>query len=190
MKKLSKKDIVYAIVTGVTAGILAWLILQHLGKPTSVWLIVIIPVLWILGVQLGYFLGRWIGFFDQFGKFAAIGFTNFAVDAGVLNLLIAFSGIAGGAWYSVFKGISFCVAVVHSYFWNRRWTFTSKSAVGSEAPKFFLVMILSLLVNVGVASLIVHVLPSSVGNANIGAIIGSAAALIFSFVGFKLVVFK
>jgi len=51
-------------------------------------------------------------------------------------------------------------------------------------------MIVSLLVNVGVASLVVHLLPLSIINANIGSVAGSAVALIFSFVGFRVAVFK
>ncbi len=192
---LSKRDITYAIITGLTAGALGAFILLFLKKSlpfdiSPIWMIAVVPLLWIAGVQLGYFLGKWIKPFEQFGIFAAIGFTNFAVDTGVLNLLIAESGIFKGIWYSVFKGVSFCVAVVHSYYWNRRWTFKSRGPVENEAPKFFLVMILSLLVNVAVASLAVYLLPTSEINANIGAVVGSAVALIFSFIGFRLIVFR
>ena len=184
MKLLSKQDIVFAIITGLIAGSIAWAIL---GRP---WLLILIPVLWILGVQLGYFLGKWIGFFDQFGKFSAIGFTNFAVDAGVLNLLMHLTGIVGGVGFSVFKSISFIIAVLHSYFWNNKWTFQSQGTSGREFVKFMLVMLASWAINVGIASLVVHALSPSVTHANLAAVVGSAAALIFSFIGFRLVVFK
>lgn len=194
MKLLSKQDVVYALVTGLTAGILAWRILSYLGKslplalPLSA-LIAIVPLCWLAGVQLGYFLGRWMLFFDQFGKFAAIGFTNFAVDSGVLNLLIAQTGIVAGTGYATFKVISFIVAVTHSYYWNKTWTFQARGSFS----KFMLVMIASLVVNVAVASIVVNLIPQ--GNtspevwANIAAVVGSAVALIFSFIGFKVVVF-
>lgn len=199
MKLLSRRDIAYAIITGLTAGIIAALVLSFLRQTlpfgiSLLWLIPVILTLWIVGVQLGYFLGGWIGFFNQFGKFVAIGFTNFAVDAGVLNLLIAATGIAGGGWYSAFKTISFVAAVTHSYFWNRRWTFQSTGGAGTEFAKFFAVMVASAAVNVGVASLAVNVLQPAGADpklwANLGAVAGSAIALIFSFVGFKIVVFK
>lgn len=157
---------------------------------------VIVPVLWILGVNLGYFLGRWFEFFNQFGRFSAIGFTNAAVDFGVLNILIAWSGIASGILYAVFKTISFIISVTHSYFWNRHWVFQSQSEdKGGEFFKFISVYIIASVVNVGVATGVVSFIDPMFGVnqnvwANLGAIAGSAVALVFSFAGVRLVVFR
>ena len=156
----------------------------------------IVPVLWILGVNFGYFLGRWFAFFNQFGKFAAIGFTNAAVDFGVLNLLIANTGISEGGWYSVFKAVSFMFAVIPSYFWNKYWAFEAKEGGGGfEFAKFMSVAVVSIFINTGTASLVVNYVNPLGGLsiqiwANVGAVAGSAVALIFSFVGFKVAVFK
>src|SRR3989338_9969176 len=158
----TRKDFYFSITTGLITGIIAWRILNFLGlakigiwgrsiencrilqtidcQPiysiyfSSDWLILLVPVLWILGVNLVYFLGRWFAFFNQFGKFAAVGFTNAAVDFGVLNLLIANTDISSGGWYSVFKAISFISAIIPSYFWNKYWAFSAKggSASGGE----------------------------------------------------------
>jgi len=162
-----------------------------------VWLMVLVPVLWILGVNLGYFLGRWIPFFNQFGKYAAIGFTNFVIDTGVVNLLIAFSGIASGVGFSIFKSLSFIVAVTHSYIWNRLWVFSAEggSEWKKEFIKFMTVNLVAITVNVGVASFVVNYVDPIYGFdpktwANVGVVVGSAVSLVFSFVGFKLVVFK
>lgn len=184
---------------------------------SSRWFVLIVPVLWIFGVNLGYFLGRWFGFFNQFGKFSAIGFTNAAVDFGVLNLLIANTGISDGGWYSVFKAISFMSAIIPSYFWNKYWAFRPDAEIeqafgnqrlvpavqrddniGSgtfEFTKFISVAIVSIFINTGTASLIVNFVNPLGGLsvqvwANIGAVAGSAIALVFSFVGFKVAVFK
>ena len=99
MQKLTQKDLFFSIITGLITGISAWKIFIFLNVPnlfgvpvTS--LIVVIPILWIFGVNLGYFLGRWVPFFNQFGRFTAIGFTNAAVDFGVLNLLIYYTDIS------------------------------------------------------------------------------------------------
>ena len=198
----TKRDLIFSLITGFYTGFIAWRIFEFLNIPPPLllswaWLMAIIPILWILGVNLGYFLGKWFSFFNQFGKFAAIGFTNAAVDFGILNLLIFYSGIAAGFWFSVFKTVSFAGAMVHSYFWNKYWAFNAAKTEGGslEFMKFAGVAVLAALVNVGTASIIVNFLGSQFGIslagwANVGAVVGSAAALVFSFSGFKKFVFK
>src|SRR3989344_2051976 len=202
MKLLSRKDLLCAVSAGVLTGLIIQGILIFLKTtlPWHVagwWLVLIVPVCWILGVQLGYFLGRWFHFFDNFGKFSAIGFTNAAVDFGVLNLSIYLSGINHGLWISGFKVISFIVAVTHSFLWNRYWVFEEgrSGSAGGAYAKFMGVMIVSLGVNVAVFSFIVHFMhpPGNLGAdawANLSAVAGSAVALVVSFVGFRFVVFK
>ncbi len=197
--KFSKKDLVYSIITGFTTGFIAWQIFDFLRVPefhgvSFVWFVVIVPVAWIIGVNLGYFLGRWFNFFNQFGRFAAIGFTNAAVDFGILNLLIAWTGIVAGIYYSVFKATSFAIATLHSYFWNKYWTFEAGDSKNqsSEATGFFTVTIIAALINIAFASLLVNFVHPVFGLnakvwANVAAIISSAFSLIFSFVGFRVV---
>ena|SRR3989344_6282579 len=199
--KFSKKDLFFSIITGLITGFIAWKILVFLGHPeiygiSTNLLLFIVPILWILGVNLGYFLGKWIGFFNQFGKFAAIGFTNAAVDFGILNLFIAKTGETAGLYYAVFKGVSFVAATLHSYTWNKYWAFDAGQSRGSgEFIKFFGVSILALAINVSVASFVVNLVPPVLGFdsktwANVGAVAASAVALVFSFAGFKFLVFK
>ena len=201
--KFTKRDFYFCLATGLITGFSTWRIFNFLKIPVffgvpHVWLMVIVPFLWIIGVNFGYFLGQRLNFFNQFGRFAAIGFTNAAVDFVILNLLIAGTGIASGIYYSVFKTISFICAVIPSYFWNKYWAFKSggQGGVGvMEFSKFFSVMIVSILINNGVASFVVNYIHPLLGFnpqrwANVGGIVGSAAALIFSFIGFKLAVFR
>jgi len=204
MIKFSKKDLLFSIITGLTAGIISWRIFSFLGVPTlglpghpHALLIIIIPILWILGVNLGYFLGKWISFFNQLGKFAAVGFTNAAVDFGILNLAIGLTGVSSGWQYSMFKSLSFMVAVTHSYIWNKYWVFNAgKSGQGnSEFTKFMTVNIIAIIVNVGIASFVVNYIDPLNGVnenvwANIGAVIGSAFSLFLTFAGARLIVFK
>ena len=198
----SRKDLLFSIFTGIGTGLIAWRIFNFLGFSrlygiSFAWLIFVVPILWILGVNLGLLLGRWLSFFNQFGKFAAIGFTNAAVDFGVLNFLIAATGIAAGAYYSLFKTISFLVALINSYLLNKYWTFGAgrTSIWGAEFFKFAGVAVVGALINVGMASYLVNFVNPVFGFsaevwANVGAIVGSACALIVSFTGFKLFVFK
>ena len=158
-------------------------------------LVFVVPVAWIAGVQFGYFLGTMFRPFIQFGRFVAIGFSNAAVDFGVLYLLIAYSGLAAGLAYSVFKALSFSVATVHSYYWNKNWAFEAGASHGGgrEAASFVAVAVVGLLVNVSVASLVVALHPAEIDIkawAGIGAVVGAAAALIISFTGFRVFVFS
>ncbi len=238
--KFTNKDLYFSLATGLITGIFAWRIFEFLDisniqitknvcpletmcYPTYLpvswaWLTLIVPVLWILGVMLGYFLGKWFGFFNQFGKFAAIGFTNAAVDFAVLNVLIANTDISSGGRYVVFKAISFLCAIIPSYFWNKYWAFrpateiakgvepqgqwgdqrSAQNNIGTgtfEFAKFMTIAVVSIFVNTGVASLVVNYVNPLGGLttevwANVGAVVGSAFALIFSFVGFRVAVFK
>lgn len=200
MRIVSTKDVTYALITGLTTGLIADGILTYLGSKlpfgvhssTLIWLI---PVLWVLGVQLGYTIGVVFRPFIQFGRFAAIGFANALVDFGVLYLLIAWTGLSAGLAYIAFKAVSFSVATVHSYFWNKYWAFDASSTRGgsSEIGRFLLVALASIVVNVAAASLTVALSPAGFSPqawAGVGAIVGSGVALIFSFVGFRVFVFR
>ncbi|KKU76212.1 MAG: Glycosyl transferase family 2 [Parcubacteria group bacterium GW2011_GWA1_48_11b] len=200
--KFTKKDLFFSLATGFITGFSAWRIFSFLKVPelygwSFAWLIILVPVLWILGVNLGYFLGKWLPFFNQFGRFAAVGFTNAAVDFDVLNILIFLTGISAGIFYPVFKSVSFVAAVSLSYLWNKYWVFGAgqKQASGMEVVKFFTVSMFSLAINAGTASLIVNFMPPIYNLepeawANAGAVAGAAVALLFNFSGLKLIVFK
>ncbi|MEK7154378.1 MAG: GtrA family protein [Patescibacteria group bacterium] len=200
--KFTKRDLIFSVATGLITGLSAWRIFSFLKVPlyggvSYAWLLMVVPIVWILGVNLGYFLGRWFPLFNQFGKFVTIGFSNAAVDFGVLNLLIFATGIVTGIWYPVFKITSFICAVIPSFFWNKYWAFgAGKTGRGwAEFLKFISVMIMATLVNAGTASVVVNFIPPVFGLnapawANVSAAAGSAVALIFSFTGFKVAVFK
>jgi len=162
-----------------------------------IYLIPIVPVLWILGVMLGYFLGQWFDFFNQFGKYAAIGFTNFAVNAGVFNILLAQSGYTKGSGYAMINAIAFVVAMLSSYVWNKFWAFRSnRSSSGpGEFIKFVLVTVVAFGVTLTVSTSIatfVHPLLNMDAHqwANVATVAGAAMGLIFSFIGFRIAVFR
>jgi len=201
MNNFTRRDFYFSILTGFITGFIAWRIFIFLGLPEFAgipyaWLMAFVPILWILGVNLGYFLGRWLAFFNQFGKFAAIGFTNAAVYFGILNVLISWSDINKGLWYSVFVATAFITATSHSYFWNKFWVFqaTNRNVSGEEFGKFLGVSIIAGLINVGIASGVVNFINPVLGLtpdqwANVGGVAGSAVALVASFIGFKVAVF-
>jgi putative flippase GtrA len=138
----------------------------------------------------------------QFSKFFAVGLINTGVDFAVLNsLLIIFGATKSDSHYIVFKGISFLVAVVNSYLFNKYWTFASAGGVTqkvkakNEPLLFFIISTIGLILNMVIANwiftLILLLYPESMLIAsNIGAIVASLVVLLFNFVGYKFIVFK
>jgi len=52
----------------------------------------------------------------QFSKFFLVRGMNVLIDLGILSLLIVLFKIDKGLWYSAFKGFSFLLATINSYF--------------------------------------------------------------------------
>ena len=130
--------------------------------------------------------------FYQFSKFFLVGGMNVLIDLGILSLLIVLFKIDKGLWYSAFKGFSFLLATVNSYFWNKLWTFETEKG---KFDRFLAVSLIGLLINVGTASLIVNLISIPFGLtagawAIIGALGGSLASLTLNFLGYKFIVFK
>lgn len=197
---MKKSDALISAILGFFIGIFSFIILKSIDvKAPYLWLlIVVLPFLSILGMYIASFLGKKFLIIYQAGKFLLVGALNTLVDLGILNILIWTSGIAAGPWYSVFKGISFLVAVTNSYFWNRKWTFEKKIGgmfVSKEFSKFLMVTGIGFLFNVGVASLLVNVVGPQFGIsvklwASVGAVSAALIAWIWNFLSSKFIVFK
>lgn len=196
---MKRSDIISILIIGEIVAVFLIFVLKNIGYFfNSLWLLVIaLPILALIALYILYLIGKKIPVAFQFGKFISVGFANTAVDFGILNLLMLLTDISAGIAYSVFKGISFIVAVIHSYVWNKFWTFkkTETEQVGREFLRFFIVSLIGFCINVGIASFVVNVIstPAAISPkiwANIGAAAGSIAGLAWNFVGFKFIVFK
>lgn len=195
-----KDNIKLCAVIGMVAGLSSLSILNNLGFKLdisrSAGAVIIFMILTQLGYFTAYYLRSRIPVFFQFIKFAIIGGMNTMLDLGILNLLIFISGIAAGVYYSIFKSISFSIAVTSSYFWNKYWTFQDFSRPQlKEIMKFLFVNIIGFIMNVGIASIMVNVVGAPAGFsaeiwANIGAVSATLVGLFWNFIGMKLIVFK
>lgn len=131
----------------------------------------------------------------QFSRFFLIGSVNAAIDFGILYGLIWMTGKATDGAYMLFKTISFTAATINSYVWNKFWTFKAGGSNGGvrEVMRFIGVAVVSLTINVGVATLVVYAGPhfgfTDFEWAGIGAAVGAGMALLFSFTGYRLFVF-
>jgi len=197
---MKKIDIVLALATGEVAAWFFYGILRNLGIeiPFLVWILaILLPILALIGIWIAFLLGKKFLWIFQAAKFFLVGVVATLVDLGVLNILIWFSGIATGLFFSIFKGISFIVATCSKYFGDKFWAFEKmeKAGMGREFGQFFLVTLVGLIINVGVASLVVNLFGSQFGMseklwANVGGIMAAFAAAIWNFLGYKFIVFK
>ncbi len=203
---LRKTDIISGIVLGIIIAIFSFAVLKNLEYViplpnfllNSLWLIlVVMPILIISWIIISYNLGRKWPSFYQFGKFIIIGFSNTAIDFGVLNFLMFVSGTDRGILFSVFKGISFVSAVTNSYLWNKFWTFEDNRSDKWEREliKFLAVSGTAFLINVAIASFIVNFLKplpgiSSTLWANLGAFVSLVFTIAWTFLGYKFFVFR
>ena len=200
---MDKKNLTIVAIAGVLIGVLTIPTINNLPlpgvfasfNPGAVGLI--LGLLAIAGYLVAEFLSKFAKIFSQIGRFAVIGILNTVLDFAVLNVLISLSGIAEGPLATTFKGISFIVAVVNSYYWNKYWTFEFKfkGKVSQEFLQFFVVSAVGFGLNVGAFTVVVNVI-GPVGNippeawANVGALAGTFAGLAWNFVGYKFIVFK
>lgn len=194
--KFTQKDVLLSLIAGFLVAVLLAIVANNLNfiLPFSkYWLVLVFPVLAIAGLYILFKLSRlWSPVLFQFGKFIVVGGLNTFLDLGILNLLIILTGITAGYGFSVFKGISFVVAVINSFFWNKLWTFNAQR--GNFAT-FFLVNLGGFLINVCIASLLVNVVGAPAGVPlklwdNIAALSSVVLVLTWNFLGMKFFVFK
>jgi len=145
----------------------------------------------------------------QIVKFAIVGVGNTLVDWVVLFGLMRVTGITSGFGYSIEKGGSFLVAVINSYIFNKYWTFKAKGTkVAVEFSQFFLVSVVGMIINVGVATAVVRFIKPIDFVINLagyipllelapgeiwgifGAAVATIVALAWNFLGYKFIVFK
>lgn len=212
---MKKSDIIAALVLGEIA---AWLILVVAKGFLSLKLYLIIglpivfPILCLVFLYISFWIGKKIAIMRQASKFVLVGGLNTLVDWGALAFLIfifrdyfntgsrdvLFSIFSLTiVYYSLFKGISFILATINSYAWNKLWTFQRKTTekLSKEFLQFITVTVIGFLINVGIASYIFKfITPFSGLNIDQWAIISAAFAtaisMIWNFLGYKFIVFE
>jgi putative flippase GtrA len=202
---MTQKDWKAITAIGALIGLLVQPILSTLVGPAHIallsWMMRVgifvgFTILAPLALVVLYYVGKLLPVIYQFGKFAAVGVLNTFVDLGVLNLEIVAFGTPGAWVYRVFKTVSFLAATTNSFLWNKYWTFNSQEpASAKQTIEFYGVAFVGFLLNVGLASYVFSNVsrPISVSQnlwANIGALVGVAAAFLWNFIGYKFWVFK
>jgi putative flippase GtrA len=199
---MRKKDIIAAFIIGEACALIFLLILKFLEPPLVIIKLAnffpfILPVLSILGTFFISLFEKKAPTFFQAGKSFLVGILNTFIDLGILNFLMWFFQITSGSIYTLFKGISFSVSVVNSYFWNKFWTFEKRESklLTKEFFQFFIIATGGLLIHLFVASLVVNIIGPQFGIrpeiwANVGAISAVFFGFLWNFLGYKFIVFR
>lgn len=91
--------------------------------------------------------GEW----TRIARFLAVGVLNTVVGLGVIYACKYFGGMADVPA----NATGYVVGVVHSFFWNRRWTFAHAGAMLPAAARFLGVFCVAYLANLGAALLLI-----------------------------------
>ena len=164
--------------------------------------VIVLPLFSALAIRVAVFLNRWAPWIAQASKFCLIGLFNTTIDFAVLNVLIAYLGVTHGVLFSLCKAISFGMAVLNSYGWNRLWTFgqaaetksTSARVNGHPFSRFLGVTLIGAGLNVGTATVIVSILDLSgpfapVRLANLAAVLALVVSATWDFFAYRHIVF-
>ena len=197
----SKKDLLIAAIAGFLLGLLLLSIAYNLKLffPYRASLLVVgVPFLWVIGVGISQIIARYIPFFNQLGKFVAVGVLNTALDFSILNFVSRLTGITAGLVIGWVNIPGFLVSVVNGYFWGRLWVFPRQDQNRNlliDFPKFLAVTGVGLFINSGLIILVTTYIPIPAGIRsevwlNIAKVIATAFTLVWNFMGYKFFVFR
>ncbi|HSX19147.1 MAG TPA: GtrA family protein [Candidatus Saccharimonadales bacterium] len=195
---MSAKDTYYSVAAAiVTAAFLvptltATSIYAKIPFPLIL-IFIVFPIVSILGMTIVAKLSKMAPILWQLAKFAQVGVLNTAIDFGILNFLIGYTHITSGTGIIVINAISFTVALINSYFWNKNWVFAGKTK--ANFVTFAVVTVIGLLINTGVVyGLTTYVAPIIVSThtlwANVAKLLATGLSLVWNFSGYKVIVFK
>jgi len=189
-----------AAIIGAISGGLAIVPILSTGVIHSVLaastLVPVLSFLSVLGIAVANRSEKWIPSAAQMMKFSIVGSLSTLIELFILNILFILTGITSGIGFSFFKSFTFLVALLNSYILNKTWTFKVKNtSFRPEFLKFALSNILGLVLNVTTASLVVNTIGpqfgiSSLGWANVGAIVAVVVTMTWNFLSYKFLVFK
>ncbi len=198
-----KKDIfIVFLISEITAGLffLVWL---NLGLFLQFWnyrwfLFIIAPILSISFFILFHFLNEKVSWnLKRISKFVLVGTLNTFLDFGILNFLSYLFKIYFGWWLAVFNIISFLIANINSFFWNKNWTFQVKEKKGIMGfLKFFSVSFCGLIINTIILLLGLELLRIILPELNLqiaenlAKVLAVLVSKYWNYFGYKIFVFK
>jgi uncharacterized protein len=153
---------------------------------------------------------------SQFGKFIVVGGSSFVIDAVISYFILYHMNVGGhpvsetiGSWIRlqvpgrfasdtkaavpIAKTVSGLIAILNSFYWNRKWTFgiTSADNAKQQFIRFFVLSLSGLVINALIVSLLTSVLPFTEKRSFQAATVVAAGIVAFwNFGGQRLWAFK
>ncbi len=92
----------------------------------------------------------------RFAKFMVVGGIGFVVDTGALNLMVIGLHLVDGTHRTIAKGISFLLALISNFVWNRYWTYhdSRSKPIAVQLGQFGVVSLFGLVINLAIFSLV------------------------------------
>jgi len=153
-----------------------------------------------VGEMVGYFIVLHIfshvRVLVEASRFAIVGFFNFVLDVSLLSALSQKFDIYSGAGIILLNIIAGSVAVLNSYYWNRKFTFQKQTDANvGEFGAFLFVSIVGLVINTTVLFILTTFVTPFAGITEeqfltLAKIISIFISLFWNFFGYKLFVFK
>jgi putative flippase GtrA len=131
----------------------------------------------------------------QLARFGLVGAFNTGLDFAVTNALFLVFRPEGTGGLMLISIVAVLVAATNSYFMNARWTFESRVQERLAPARFAIVALIGMIVNTAVFLFAIRYLPlffeiGPVLLVNLGKLFGVAAAMVVTFLGYRLGVFR
>lgn len=124
-------------------------------------------------------------FHSELSRFLVVGFTTVGVDYLSYQLFLTLN-----LPVSLAKSFGFIAGTVFAYFANRVWTFSASTPAKNSVVRFSVIYASTLLLNVAVNSLALHLLTDFSFAVQIAFVIATGASATANFLGMKFYVFR
>ncbi len=192
------RDLLFSVVAAVLTAVFLPPTLQEKGinllsQFPTYYIYVVYIVAALCGMCVLYWLGKKVAVLWQLAKFGLVGVLNTAIDFGILNYLSSYLGINEGLQLIPIKAVSFVIALVNSYWWNKNWVFEGKKKANPLA--FTIVSVIGISLNVGTVYVLTTLVAAPSGFSgqmwlNAANVAATFLSLTWNFLGYRLVVFK
>lgn len=194
-------DVIFALVSGYVIGWIARDFLKGYGVDIgffcSLSLHYLLPLFSLLCLWIAYLIGKKFLFVFQGAKHLLVGAFVTVIDLKLFEFLVWGFSLFFTITPVILKGISFLIATSIKYWGNKYWAFEKheKEDIIREVSQFFIVTVVGLGIDVGSFFYFTKIMGPQFGTPEtvwikLSVILAAAVAAIWTFAGYKFLVFK